>query len=167
MTNIKYVIEKKLDPSVHTISSSASVTEAISLMANKNIGALIVTEETRVVGILSERDCARKMLKHQFLTEEVQVQQLMTANVLTVALEHSVKDSLKLMTDHHLRHLPVLEQERLVGMVAVGDLIKAVMEDQNALIQQLEYYIDQYGALADATIQDQQKLIQQLQSYES
>lgn len=136
-------------------------------MANKNIGALIVTEETRVVGILSERDCARKMLKHQFLTEEVQVQQLMTANVLTVALEHSVKDSLKLMTDHHLRHLPVLEQERLVGMVAVGDLIKAVMEDQNALIQQLEYYIDQYGALADATIQDQQKLIQQLQSYES
>lgn len=136
-------------------------------MANKNIGALIVTEETRVVGILSERDCARKMLKHQFLTEEVQVQQLMTANVLTVALEHSVKDSLKLMTDHHLRHLPVLEQERLVGMVAVGDLVKAVMEDQNALIQQLEYYIDQYGALADATIQDQQKLIQQLQSYES
>ena len=136
-------------------------------MANKNIGALIVTEETRVVGILSERDCARKMLKHQFLTEEVQVQQLMTANVLTVALEHSVKDSLKLMTDHNLRHLPVLEQERLVGMVAVGDLIKAVMEDQNALIQQLEYYIDQYGALADATIQDQQKLIQQLQSYES
>jgi len=78
-----------------------------------------------------------------------------------------VKDSLKLMTDHHLRHLPVLEQERLVGMVAVGDLVKAVMEDQNALIQQLEYYIDQYGALADATIQDQQKLIQQLQSYES
>ncbi len=136
-------------------------------MANKNIGALIVTEETRVVGILSERDCARKMLKHQFLTEEVQVQQLMTANVFTVALEHSVKDSLKLMTDHHLRHLPVLEQERLVGMVAVGDLVKAVMEDQNALIQQLEYYIDQYGALADATIQDQQKLIQQLQSYES
>lgn len=167
MTNIKYVIEKKLDPSVHTISPSASVTEAISLMANKNIGALIVTEETRVVGILSERDCARKMLKHQFLTEEVQVQQLMTANVLPVALEHSVKDSLKLMTDHHLRHLPVLEQERLVGMVAVGDLVKAVMEDQNALIQQLEYYIDQYGALADATIQDQQKLIQQLQSYES
>lgn len=167
MTNIKYIIEKKLDPSVHTISPSASVTEAISLMANKNIGALIVTEETRVVGILSERDCARKMLKHQFLTEEVQVQQLMTANVLTVALEHSVKDSLKLMTDHHLRHLPVLEQERLVGMVAVGDLVKAVMEDQNALIQQLEYYIDQYGALADATIQDQQKLIQQLQSYES
>ncbi len=167
MTNIKYVIEKKLDPSVHTISPSASVTEAISLIANKNIGALIVTEETRVVRILSERDCARKMLKHQFLTEEVQVQQLMTANVLTVALEHSVKDSLKLMTDHHLRHLPVLEQERLVGMVAVGDLIKAVMEDQNAFIQQLEYYIDQYGALADATIQDQQKLIQQLQSYES
>ena len=160
-------MKKKLDPSVHTISPSASVTEAISLIANKNIGALIVTEETRVVGILSERDCARKMLKHQFLTEEVQVQQLMTANVLTVALEHSVKDSLKLMTDHHLRHLPVLEQERLVGMVAVGDLIKAVMEDQNALIQQLEYYIDQYGALADATIQDQQKLIQQLQSYES
>lgn len=160
-------MKKKLDPSVHTISPSASVTEAISLMANKNIGALIVTEETRVVGILSERDCARKMLKHQFLTEEVQVQQLMTANVLTVALEHSVKDSLKLMTDHHLRHLPVLEQERLVGMVAVGDLVKAVMEDQNALIQQLEYYIDQYGALADATIQDQQKLIQQLQSYES
>lgn len=160
-------MKKKLDPSVHTISPSASVTEAISLIANKNIGALIVTEETRVVRILSERDCARKMLKHQFLTEEVQVQQLMTANVLTVALEHSVKDSLKLMTDHHLRHLPVLEQERLVGMVAVGDLVKAVMEDQNALIQQLEYYIDQYGALADATIQDQQKLIQQLQSYES
>ena len=166
MTNIKYVIQNKFDPSVHTISPDASIHEAISLMTNKDIGALIVTQEQRVVGILSERDCARKMLKHQFLTEETQVRELMTAEVITIQLEHTVKDSLKLMTDHHLRHLPVLEQEQLVGMVAVGDLVKAIIEDQHDLIQQLENYIENFGDLADATIKDQQNLIQQLQSYD-
>lgn len=167
MTNIKYVIHNKIDPSIHTISPDASIHEAISLMASKDIGALVVTQEQRVVGILSERDCARKMLKYQFLTEETRVHELMTAEVITIPLEHSVEDSLKLMTDHHLRHLPVLENEQLVGMVAVGDLVKAIIEDQHDLIQQLENYIENFGDLADATIRDQQKLIQQLQYYEA
>ena len=167
MTNIQYVLNNKLDSSVHTISPYASISDAISLMSNKDIGALIVTEEQRVVGILSERDCARKMLQHQFYAEDVQVHQLMTAEVITIPLENTVKESLKLMTDRHLRHLPVVEKDQLIGMVAVGDLVKAAMDDQLNLIQQLECYIDQYGELANATIQDQQKLIQQLQSYES
>lgn len=110
-------------------------------MATKDIGALIVTEGQQVVGILSERDCARKIIMRDLPADNTQVCELMTSAVISVRLHNSVEECLKLMTDRHLRHLPVLEDERLVGMVAVGDLVKAVIDDQHELIAQLQHYI--------------------------
>jgi CBS domain-containing protein len=110
-------------------------------MANKDIGALVVTEGNQVVGILSERDCARKIIMRDLSADSTQVSELMTSAVISVRLNNTVEECLKLMTDRHLRHLPVLENDLLVGLVAIGDLVKATIEDQHDLIQQLQHYI--------------------------
>ncbi|WP_111892651.1 CBS domain-containing protein [Acinetobacter sp. MB5] len=141
MTNVAYVIQKKLDPTIYTIAPDASITEAVTLMATKDIGALIVTEGNQVVGILSERDCARKIIMRDLSADSTQVCELMTSAVISVRLHNTVEECLKLMTDRHLRHLPVLDNDQLVGMVAIGDLVKATIEDQHELIEQLQHYI--------------------------
>ncbi len=110
-------------------------------MANKGIGALIVTDEQRVVGILSERDYTRKVALMERSSYNTTVSEIMTNKVLTVGLNNTVEDCLQLMTDRHLRHLPVLEDERLVGLISIGDLVKAAMEDQRLMIDQLQQYI--------------------------
>ncbi|PVZ90177.1 inosine-5-monophosphate dehydrogenase [Serratia sp. S1B] len=141
MTNVAHVIQKKQNSSIYTITPDASVTEAVTLMANKDIGALVVTEGNQVVGILSERDCARKIIMRDLSADSTQVCELMTSAVISVRLHNTVEECLKLMTDRHLRHLPVLENDLLVGLVAIGDLVKATIEDQHDLIQQLQHYI--------------------------
>lgn len=141
MTNVAHVIQKKQNSSIYTIAPDASVTEAVTLMANKDIGALVVTEGNQVVGILSERDCARKIIMRDLSADSTQVSELMTSAVISVRLNNTVEECLKLMTDRHLRHLPVLENDLLVGLVAIGDLVKATIEDQHDLIQQLQHYI--------------------------
>ncbi|MHA3059572.1 CBS domain-containing protein [Acinetobacter sp. ANC 4636] len=141
MTNVAHVIQKKQNSSIYTIAPDASVTEAVTLMANKDIGALVVTEGNQVVGILSERDCARKIIMRDLSADSTQVCELMTSAVISVRLNNTVEECLKLMTDRHLRHLPVLENDLLVGLVAIGDLVKATIEDQHDLIQQLQHYI--------------------------
>ncbi|MHA3049108.1 CBS domain-containing protein [Acinetobacter sp. ANC 4641] len=141
MTNVAHVIQKKQNSSIYTIAPDASITEAVTLMANKDIGALVVTEGNHVVGILSERDCARKIIMRDLSADSTQVCELMTLAVISVRLNNTVEECLKLMTDRHLRHLPVLENDLLVGLVAIGDLVKATIEDQHDLIQQLQHYI--------------------------
>ncbi|MEB3766328.1 CBS domain-containing protein [Acinetobacter sp. MD2] len=141
MTSVAQVIQQKKDPSVYTISPTASIVDAVNLMASKDIGAVIVTNEGKMVGILSERDCARKVIIHSLIAEETLVQEIMTANVISVHLNNTVEECLTLMTNRHLRHLPVLDQGHLVGLVAIGDLVKATIEDQHNLIQQLQHYI--------------------------
>lgn len=141
MTNVAHVIHKKLNQSIYTIAPDASVTEAVALMASKDIGALVVTEGNQVVGILSERDCARKIIMRDLSADNTQVCELMTSAVISVHLHNTVEECLQLMTDRHLRHLPVLENGELVGFVAIGDLVKATIEDQHELIQQLQHYI--------------------------
>lgn len=110
-------------------------------MATKDIGAVIVTYDQHVVGILSERDCARKVIMQNLVAEDTLVSEIMTTNVISVHLNNTVEECLTLMTDRHLRHLPVLEKDALVGLVAIGDLVKATIEDQHDLIQQLQHYI--------------------------
>ncbi|MHA3051268.1 CBS domain-containing protein [Acinetobacter sp. ANC 4640] len=141
MTNVAHVIQKKQNSSIYTIAPDASITEAVTLMANKDIGALVITEGNHVVGILSERDCARKIIMRDLSADSTQVCELMTSAVISVRLNNTVEECLKLMTDRHLRHLPVLENDLLVGLVAIGDLVKATIEDQHDLIQQLQHYI--------------------------
>ncbi|MCF0267139.1 CBS domain-containing protein [Acinetobacter guillouiae] len=141
MTTVAQVIQDKIGREIYTISPSATVLEAITLMANKGIGAVVVTEDTKVVGILSERDYTRKIALMQRTSDHTTVAEIMTSRVISVTRGHTVEECLNLMTDGHLRHLPVIEGETLVGFVSIGDLVKATMEDQRKLIEQLRQYI--------------------------
>ena len=141
MTNVAQVIQNKIEQNIFTISPESTVLEAISLMADKGIGALVVTDQDKVVGILSERDYTRKVILMERTSKETTVREIMTAKVLTVTKSNSVEDCLDLMTDRHLRHLPVVENDKLIGLISIGDLVKVVMEDQRKLIDQLQQYI--------------------------
>ncbi len=140
MTTVAQVLENK-DSSVYTIAPNASVRSAIKLMAEKNIGALIVTAQERVVGIISERDYTHKVVLKNRSSLSTNVSEIMTPDVITVTRQMKVDECLKMMTDGHLRHLPVVEDGQLLGMVAIGDLVKAAMEEQRLLIEQLQQYI--------------------------
>ena len=141
MTNVAQVIQNKIEQNIFTISPESTVLEAISLMADKGIGALVVTDQDKVVGIFSERDYTRKIILMERTSKETTVSEIMTAKVLTVTKSNSVEDCLNLMTDRHLRHLPVVENDKLIGLISIGDLVKIVMEDQRKLIDQLQQYI--------------------------
>ncbi|HRM14860.1 MAG TPA: CBS domain-containing protein [Acinetobacter parvus] len=141
MTIVAQVIKNKAVQSIFTISPNATVLEAIKIMADKGVGALVVTEDEKVVGIFSERDYTRKIALMERTSESTLVSDIMTSKVISVSLNHTVEECLQLMTDRHLRHLPVLDQEKLVGFISIGDLVKAAMEDQRILIEQLQQYI--------------------------
>ena len=141
MTSVAQVIKNKAVQSVFTISPNDTVLEAIKIMADKGVGALVVAVDEKVVGIFSERDYTRKIALMERSSNSTLVADIMTAKVISVGLNHTVEECLGLMTDRHLRHLPVLEKEKLVGFISIGDLVKAVMDDQRVLIQQLQQYI--------------------------
>lgn len=141
MLTVAHILQSKNEHSIYTISPEATVLEAISLMADKGIGALVVTEASQVIGIISERDYARKIALMERSSYNTLVSDIMTSKVLTVSSKTSVEDCLKLMTDRHLRHLPVIEHAKLIGLVSIGDLVKGIIQDQQALIDQLQYYI--------------------------
>ena len=141
MTIVAQVIKNKAVQSIFTISPNATVLEAIKIMADKGVGALVVAEDEKVVGIFSERDYTRKIALMERTSESTLVSDIMTSKVISVSLNHTVEECLQLMTDRHLRHLPVLDQEKLVGFISIGDLVKAAMEDQRILIEQLQQYI--------------------------
>ncbi|CAG69089.1 MULTISPECIES: CBS domain-containing protein [Acinetobacter] len=141
MTNVAQVLNDKREHVVYTISPDASVLEAISLMADKGIGAIVVVEKESVVGILSERDYTRKVELMDRSSNSTVVSEIMTPKVFTVDKSYSVEDCLQLMTDRHLRHLPVVEHDKLLGLISIGDLVKAAMEEQRQLIEQLKQYI--------------------------
>jgi CBS domain-containing protein len=111
-------------------------------MAEKNVGALVVIRGSELVGIVSERDYARKVILMDRSSRETPVADIMTANVVTVATDASVDECMRLCTDGHLRHLPVLDGSRVVGMISIGDLVKAVISEQKETINQLESYIN-------------------------
>ncbi|CAM4400727.1 CBS domain-containing protein [Acinetobacter sp. C26M] len=141
MTIVAQVIKNKAVQSIFTISPNATVLEAIKIMAEKGVGALVVAENETVVGIFSERDYTRKIALMERSSNNTPVSDIMTSKVISVGLNHTVEECLNLMTDRHLRHLPVLDQEKLVGFISIGDLVKAAMDDQRILIEQLQQYI--------------------------
>ena len=141
MTIVAQVIKNKAVQSIFTISPNATVLEAIKIMADKGVGALVVAEDEKVVGIFSERDYTRKIALMERSSNNTLVSDIMTSKVISVSLNNTVEECLNLMTDRHLRHLPVLENEKLVGFISIGDLVKAAKEDQRVLIEQLQQYI--------------------------
>jgi CBS domain-containing protein len=128
-------------PAAVTVSSSDTVRHALEVMARHNIGALPVLDHDKLVGIFSERDYARKVVLQGLASDQTPVRAVMSANVRCANLEDSVMACMDVMTQWHIRHLPVMDQQKLLGILSIGDLVKAVIEDQQFQIQQLEEYI--------------------------
>ena len=126
---------------IHTIGPDARVFDALKLMAEKNVGALVVTEGGRLAGILSERDYARKVILLSKSSHDIAVREIMTAKVITVEPGQTVEQCMALMTEKRIRHLPVTEGEKLIGVLSIGDLVKEVISEQEQTIKQLESYI--------------------------
>ncbi len=126
---------------VVTVAPSDTVRQALEVMARHNIGAVPVLDGDRLAGIFSERDYARKVVLQGLASDQTQVQAVMSAQVRCASLQDSVLDCMDVMTQLHIRHLPVVEGSRLLGILSIGDLVKAVIEDQRFQIQQLEEYI--------------------------
>lgn len=141
MKTVAQIIQTKQIQQVHTIEADATVLTALQVMAEHNIGALPVTEEGKVIGVISERDYARKCVLQGRSSIGTMVRELMNSPVTTVTPKQSVSECLSLITDRHLRHLPVVEDDQLMGLVSIGDLVKETIAEQEELIQQLEQYI--------------------------
>lgn len=140
MLRVSYLLAFK-NKSVWTIGPEEPVLAAIQLMADKHIGALPVMRDQELVGIVSERDYARKVILLGRSSSDTPVWQIMTSSVKTVSPDEDVHRCMELMTELRIRHLPVLEKNRLIGMISIGDLVKAVIEEQQQTITQLERYI--------------------------
>jgi len=126
---------------VHTIKSHQTVMEALILMAAKNVGALPVVDDGKVIGVISERDYARKLILKGRSSATTSVSEIMSSPVITVDTHQSVEKCMNIMTDSHLRHLPVVEDGKLLGLLSIGDLVKEAIAEQADLIKQLEQYI--------------------------
>jgi CBS domain-containing protein len=126
---------------IWTISPHATVYEALELMADKEIGALLVLEEGKLVGIFSERDYARKVILKGKASKDTLVSELMTQTVFCVSSANTLEDCMAIMTSKQIRHLPVLRDERLIGMITLGDVVKRIISEQQFTIQQLESYV--------------------------
>ncbi len=140
MKLVRHILDSKGDEIWH-ITPEDSVLDAIKLMAEKKIGALLVMEDDNLSGIVSERDYARKVILQGKSSRETPVRDIMTAEVTITNPLETVEQCMSLMTEKRMRHLPVIEDEKVVGVVSIGDLVKAIIADQQFQIEQLESYI--------------------------
>jgi CBS domain-containing protein len=144
MQTVRDILKAK-GSEAHAVGPDTSVYDALKLMAEKNIGAVLVLEAGRPVGILSERDYARQVILKGKTSKDTPVRDIMTSRVVFVRPGQSVEDCMALMTDKRIRHLPVLEAGALIGIVSVGDVVKAVISEKQFRIEQLENYISSGG----------------------
>jgi CBS domain-containing protein len=140
MATVRQILQRKTRP-LCTVTPGARVYEALKLMAEQEVGALLVVEDGRLMGIISERDYARKVILQGKSSQDIPVREIMTERVVCVNQERTVEECMALMTDKHIRHLPVIEQDALIGVVSIGDLVKEKISEQQFTIKQLESYI--------------------------
>lgn len=140
MNTVRQLLKAKGDQ-VWTISREATVLDALERMAEKRVGSLVVVENDQVIGIFTERGYARKVAPERRHPEETRIEEVMTKELITVSPDQSVNECLELMTDNHIRHLPVMEAGRLVGIISVGDVVKDVIEELEFHVEQLTSYI--------------------------
>jgi len=140
MKSVRQLLQSK-SGELCTIGPDASVLDAIKLMAKKDIGALLVVKDDKLVGIVSERDYARKVILHGKSSHDTPVKEIMTERAVCVQPSNTVEECMALMTDKHVRHLPVIENEKLLGVLSIGDLVKETISEQQFMIKQLESYI--------------------------
>ena len=137
---IDSILKQKSSP-LWSVSPETTVFETIQLMAEKNIGAVLVKAGEKLVGIVSERDYTRKVALRGRSSKEMPVREIVSTPVITVGLNHTVEECMRLMTEHRIRHLPVLEGDRVAGVISIGDLVNWVISAQSMAIKQMENYI--------------------------
>lgn len=140
MTTVNDLLRDK-DSELYSIGPDATVLETLELMAEKNIGAVLVMDGGRLIGLMTERDYARKVALVGRHSYDTPVRDVMTTHVAFISPTKTVEECLALMTDKRFRHLPVMENDKLIGLVSIGDLVKAIIADQRFMIEQLEQYI--------------------------
>ncbi len=140
MEMIKELLKGK-GHNVWTVEPDDSVYDAIKLMADKEVGALMVMEGRKLVGVISERDYARKVILNDRSSRDTKVKEIMTTRVVYAQPEQNVNECMVLMTEKHIRHLPIMEEEKLLGVITIGDLVKSIIAQQQLTIEQLEQYI--------------------------
>lgn len=141
MSTVAQILRAKRGKAVHTIGPRSTVYEVVQAMAEHGIGALLVVEDQRIVGIVTERDYARKIVLAGRTSKETPVADIMTREVLFVSPQQTTEECMALMTENRVRHLPVLDKGQLVGLVSIGDLVKDIISEQRFIIEQLEHYI--------------------------
>ena len=134
-------ILKRKGDAIWSVPPTATVYEAIAMMAEKSVGALLVVSDGKLVGIISERDYARKVVLQRRSSSDTLVREIMTGSVITVTPDHSVENCMKMITEHRVRHLPVLAGDQLVGVISIGDLVDAIISEQAETIGHLHTYI--------------------------
>ena len=140
MAFIRQLLDKK-GYDVWSTSPEASVYDVLLQMAEKNIGALVVLEEGELVGVVSERDYARKVILQGKASMETPVGEIMTEEVVTVTPQNTIEEAMAIMTEKRFRHLPVIEESKVIGVISIGDLVQSIMKNQEYMISQLENYI--------------------------
>ncbi len=139
-STVKYLLQKK-STDIWSTHPDTTVFEALQLMAEKDVGALLVIEDDQLVGIFSERDYARRVILHGKSSHETLTREIMTNDVFTIEASQTVADCMALMTEKHIRHLPVFEGNDLIGVISIGDVVKEIISEQGFVIEQLENYI--------------------------
>jgi CBS domain-containing protein len=142
MATIRQLLSDK-GAQVYAISPQASVYAAVASMAKHGVGALLVTQGDALAGIVSERDYARKVILLDRSSRSTSVSEIMTSTVITIGPEQTIEQAMQLMTAHRIRHLPVIDEGRVIGVLSIGDLVKAVIGEQRFEIEQLQQYIAQ------------------------
>ena len=141
MKTAAHILKSKAVQTIHAIAPESSVFDAVKLMAQENIGALLVMEGTKLVGLVTERDYARKIALMSRSSKEIRVREVMTSEVLYVRPERTSDECMALMTENRVRHLPVMDGEKLLGIISIGDMVKDIISEQQFIIQQLQHYI--------------------------
>lgn len=140
MGTVRHILQQK-GHDILSVDPNATVFSALELMVEKNVGALLVMDQGNFVGIFTERDYARKVILKGKASKETLVKEIMSEHPLTVTPNETVEDCMKLMTQKFIRHLPVMEETKLVGLISIGDIVKYIIEEQKFIIDNLEHYI--------------------------
>lgn len=140
MGKVRNILQTKSNSTI-SVSPESTVFEALELMVDKNVGALLVMEQDNFIGIFTERDYARKVILKGKASKETLIREIMTEDPITVSLDNSIEDCMRLMTNKFIRHLPVVENGKLIGIISIGDVVKFIIEEQRFIIENLEHYI--------------------------
>ena len=141
MKSVAHILKAKADQRVYSIAPTASVLDAVKLMAERNIGALVVMEGEKIVGIITERDYARKIVLMARSSKDTPVRDIMTPSAMYVSPVQTSEECMALMTENRVRHLLVVDSGKLIGLISIGDLVKDIISEQKFIIEQLEHYI--------------------------